>query len=162
MSAFIQPSQYRNGRAVNPALSLHPSAQEPVIRSARLYLCARCYRQVSICSHCDRGNVYCAGVCAQTARQEKMRCAGRRYQAGYPGRRTNAARQNRFRARQQQIVTHQGSRPATPHDVLPTEPSPSVARRKSGPVVAQYAQHCCYCSVICSPFLRRRFLRYCP
>jgi len=26
--------------------------------SARLFNCARCRRQVVICSHCDRGNIY--------------------------------------------------------------------------------------------------------
>lgn len=100
--AFTQPNQYRNEFGVNPALSLYPSAQEPVIRSARLYLCVRCYRQVVICSDCDRGNIYCAEACARTARQEKMRYAGRRYQTGYRGRCANAARQKRYRERRQQ------------------------------------------------------------
>ena len=34
--------------------------------SARLFNCARCRRQVVICSHCDRGNRYCGKRCAQS------------------------------------------------------------------------------------------------
>jgi len=39
--------------------------------SARLFNCARCRRQVVICSHCDRGNIYCSKRCSQTARREE-------------------------------------------------------------------------------------------
>ena len=35
-------------------------------RSARLFQCARCHALTKICSHCDRGNVYC-GDCAISA-----------------------------------------------------------------------------------------------
>jgi hypothetical protein len=46
--------------------------------SARLFNCARCQRQVVICSHCDRGNIYCAKRCSQSARPQSRREAGRR------------------------------------------------------------------------------------
>lgn len=38
-------------------------------RSARLFQCARCHALTKICSHCDRGNVYC-GDCAIPARKK--------------------------------------------------------------------------------------------
>ena len=45
---------------------------------ARLFLCARCQRQVRICSYCDRGNQYCGPACARAARNESLRSAGAR------------------------------------------------------------------------------------
>ena len=42
----------------------------------RLYNCARCAEQVRICRECDRGNQYCAGVCAGLRRRESLRRAG--------------------------------------------------------------------------------------
>ena len=41
--------------------------------SARLFNCARCRCQVVICSHCDRGNIYCGKRCSQTARRQSRR-----------------------------------------------------------------------------------------
>ena len=35
---------------------------------ARLFLCQGCRVQVLICSHCDRGHIYCAEGCAGEAR----------------------------------------------------------------------------------------------
>ena len=36
----------------------------------RMFLCARCRRQALVCRRCDRGQIYCAGTCAQEARRE--------------------------------------------------------------------------------------------
>jgi hypothetical protein len=54
--------------------------------TGRLFLCARCQAQVFVCSHCDRGQIYCAQGCGQTARRDAQRAAGRRYQASRRGR----------------------------------------------------------------------------
>jgi hypothetical protein len=54
--------------------------------SARLFNCARCRRQVAICSHCDRGNIYCDKRCSQAARRRSCRQAGKRYQKTRRGR----------------------------------------------------------------------------
>jgi hypothetical protein len=78
--------------------------------TARLFNCARCRRQVMLCSHCDRGNLYCGRGCAQQARRESLSAAGQRYQRSRRGRFCHAERQRRYRARQQK-VTHQGSPP---------------------------------------------------
>ena len=75
----------------------------------RLYNCRRCAQQVQICRDCDRGNQYCAGGCARIRRHESLRRAAHRYQRGYHGARRHAARQQVWRARQAQKVTHQGS-----------------------------------------------------
>ena len=63
---------------------------------ARLFLCARCRRQVLICSRCDRGQQYCGAGCSDLARRESLRAAGRRYQQSRRGRHCHAERQRRY------------------------------------------------------------------
>ena len=79
----------------------------------RLYSCGRCARQVRICRGCDHGNQYCAGECAALRRRESRRRAGARYQLSRRGAARHAARQDAWRRRQAQKVTHQGSLPGT-------------------------------------------------
>lgn len=76
--------------------------------SLRLYLCARCKRQVTVCQDCDRGQIYCADGCAQIRRKESQQEAGKRYQEGRSGARKHAQRQACYLARNKK-VTHQGS-----------------------------------------------------
>ena len=119
---------------------------------ARRFLCARCRAPVLVCSHCDRGQIYCASGCAALARQQFQRDAGSRYQSSRPGRFMHAARMRRWRQRQAlltvsaaraemarpQSVTHQSS-PAPASDAVliavptpvagaavPTAPAPST------------------------------------
>ena len=77
---------------------VRPCRHEPACRRAgevpgRLFLCLACRAQVLICSHCDRGHVYCAMGCAQKARRRSLRAAGRRYQTSRRG--SSAARFDR-------------------------------------------------------------------
>jgi hypothetical protein len=72
----------------------------------RLYNCQRCRMQVCICAHCDCGNFYCPGECAQRARRESVRRAGVRYQSSFRGARKHAERQRRYRERRKLEVTH--------------------------------------------------------
>ena len=83
----------------------------PVLETYRLYNCACCGQQVQICRHCDRGNVYCTGECAAERRWASLRRASARYQQSYRGACLHAARHARWRARQVDKVTHQGSHP---------------------------------------------------
>jgi len=76
--------------------------------SYRHYNCRRCAEQVRICSHCDHGNIYCAGECARVRRLESRRRASARYQRTRRGAHRHAARQRRWRLRRGQEVTHQG------------------------------------------------------
>ena len=102
--------------------------------SARRFLCACCRTPVLVCSHCDRGQIYCASGCAATARSERQREAAQRYQCSRRGRFKHAARTRRWRERQAvlarlaattsaQSVTHQGCAPAAWAAVLATNPS---------------------------------------
>ena len=81
-------------------------------KTYRLYGCGRCAQQVRICRDCNRGNLYCAGECAQIRRRESLHRAGERYQLGYRGACRHAARQSTWRERHAQKVTHQGSLPS--------------------------------------------------
>ena len=108
---------------------------------ARRFLCARCRAPMLVCSHCDRGQIYCATGCAAAARQHSQREAGRRYQGSLRGRFRHAARTRRWRERQAlqaesggppemarpQSVTHQGSPAPTSDAVLVAVPSTVAA-----------------------------------
>ena len=114
---------------------------------------------VLICSHCDRGQRYCAAGCAQRARAASLRAAGTRYQASFAGRLAHAQRQRRYRARRQE-VTHQGSPPPAPPVEVRTAPTvPESVPSASG--------QCHLCHRALSPFVRQDFLhspvrRPCP
>ena len=90
-----------------------------VARSARLFLCARCRDQVLLCSHCDRGQLYCGRACSFAGRRERRREAAGRYQRSRGGRLKHATRSARWRERRRSLsadsaggeidkVTHQG------------------------------------------------------
>jgi hypothetical protein len=108
-----------------------------------------------ICSHCDRGNIYCGSRCSTEARQNSLKAAGQRYQNTHQGRRKHADRQRRYR-RHRKKVTHQGS-PALPDDgllspdlnVLTTSPTHTV----TGDIL------CHFCGKKCIAFVRRGFIR---
>lgn len=129
--------------------------------SARLYHCARCHCQVVICRHCDTGNVYCQS-CAKPARKESLRRAARKYQSTRAGRFANARRQSRYRARQQQKVTHQGSPTIHRNDLLPASQNRLQNPRRQTQkkyFLDKTVIHCHFCQRECDVFLRRDFLR---
>ena len=120
--------------------------------SSRLYQCLRCHAQVIICTHCDHGQRYCANGCSKQARMASQKRASEKYQTTRAGRFNNAARQQRFRNRQKQKVTHHCSLQTPPHDVL----NKHLNTPKSSPLRPKQTKaiHCHHCGEICSPFLR--------
>ncbi len=124
--------------------------------SARLYSCCRCQAQVIICSECDRGHRYCTGQCATDARLDSLKRASDKYRSTRAGRINNAARQKRYRQRQKQIVTHQGSLPARLHDVLKTRFDWLNRAKKQERIYSDVFCH--HCGAVCDPFLRQDFL----
>jgi len=118
--------------------------------TARFFLCGRCRAQVLICSHFDRGQIYCGERCAGAARRNSLRAAGCRYQASRRGRLSHAARARCYRRRTN--VTHQGS-PADPSDaLLPATPAAPDLSRWPG-------WRCHRCGRPCPPLVRRDFRR---
>ncbi len=133
--------------------------------SGRIYNCVRCQHQVIICSHCDRGNIYCSGECAKQSRHEKQQEAAERYQSSPKGRQRHAQRQHQYRQRQQQSrqrqkekMTHQGSPAQTTCDSITSglkteilQPIASLYSKKEGLV-------CHFCGCQCGEYLRWSFL----
>jgi len=130
-------------------------------RSARLYQCVRCLRQVIICSHCDRGNIYCADGCAEQSRQEKQREAAERYQDTLNGRHWHAQRQQRYRQRQkkeEEKVTHQGSTDRATYDSITTGQKAETTRQNNPDFSKKAGLTCHFCGCQCSEHLRWSFL----
>ena len=125
--------------------------------SARLYHCARCHHQVIICSHCDRGNIYCTHGCAKTVRRISVRAAGKRYQQTHRGRLMHAARQRRYRLNTQK-VTHHGSPEQSPRDLLPASLSAPQTASKPHRKPTETLR-CHHCQRECGSLLRRGPLR---
>lgn len=126
-------------------------------RSARLYHCCRCHAQVIICSACDHGQRYCTRGCAAHARSTSQRRAGKKYQSTRTGRFNNADRQKRYRARQKQKVTHQGSPLVTSRDVLKNKRREPEKAEQQNQMDSNLRCH--HCRVVCDPFLRPNFLQ---
>ncbi len=126
-------------------------------RVARMYQCIRCYCQTFICPCCDRGNVYCQ-ECARKGRQEARKRASKRYQNTTQGRLNHAARQQRYRLRQKEKVTHKGcAKKKTPVLIsLAAKRSERVTNHPTS--VAPGLIVCHFCRTICSLFLRENFL----
>jgi len=126
--------------------------------SARLYLCVRCRQQVIICSHCDRGNIYCPDGCSEQSRSEKQKETAQRYQSSPNGRRLHAKRQQQYRQRQREKVTHQGSPELIAYDLLFTEQKEVI----SGSTIPFFTKTkgiiCHFCGRQCSELLRWTFL----
>jgi hypothetical protein len=128
-----------------------------MLTSSRLYQCHRCHAQVIICAKCDRGNRYCPNTCAKKARCASLARASKKYQQSRPGRFNNAKRQQRYRDRKKQKVTHQSSALIVPNDVIKGQ----VKARKKVVVPAKHSVDmvCHHCGEACSSFLRHDFLR---
>ena len=124
--------------------------------SSRLYFCCRCHVQVIICSRCDHGQRYCPGECRHQARSESLKRASKKHRQSRAGRFNNAARQQLFRARQIQKVTHQGSSPKCLHDLLKT--CLTEIKKTQKPSFPGSTCHCHFCGGVCDPFLRQDFL----
>ena len=127
---------------------------------ARLLLCRSCRVQVLICSHCDRGHVYCAEACAQKARRRSQRESGRRYQMSRRGRINHAARARRYRARKNN-VTHQGSAPDQSDDLLREDQAVAMAEHSAPDSSSQPRWRCHRCGRHCSQLVRHDFLQRC-
>ena len=120
-------------------------------KTARLFHCTLCHCQAVICSHCDRGNIYCGQSCSQQARIKNHRATNEVYQKSFQGRQRHAARQQRYRARQKNKVTDQGSSDLTSNVLLSSEPSGCETQKKT-------VIYCYFCGGKVPSFVRYRFL----
>ena len=128
-------------------------------RSGRLYSCARCHCQVIICSHCDRGNIYCSGECSQAARCEKIKQANQRYEQTSKAKRLKSIRQQRYRQSQKaKKATDQGTLVVRLYDLLLSELKQLKKRLINYRLL--YCRHLCchFCATPCDDFLRQGYL----
>lgn len=126
----------------------------------RLFLCARCYLQVVICTYCDRGNIYCSRSCAVDARKQSIREAGIRYQKSLKGRLKHALRQRRYMDKIRDLkkkMTHQGSNETAQNALLPSVKNKTEATKEKQ---VNSSPTCSLCHIKVSPLFRARFLRY--
>ena len=124
--------------------------------SGRLFNCLLCNTPVLICRYCDRGHQYCCHTCRNKARQNARKRASQKYAKSRKGKLNNAQRQKRFRERQRNKVTHQGSCLVVPRDEVVKPQKPQKMRPKM-----RYSLSSCRCHVCgrkCSDFFRRDFL----
>jgi hypothetical protein len=123
----------------------------------RLYYCVRCHAQSVICSHCDRGQIYCSDTCSKIARLKSCREANKRYQLTPKGRRQHAARQKLYRMRQKEKVTDHGSITPAQNGLLE-----SVKNKTTEVGMGQNSmqKRCCICNKSVSSWFRSGFLRY--
>jgi hypothetical protein len=90
-----------------------------------------CGRMFLICSHCDRGQVYCSPDCRDLARRLQLRAANLRHQRSEEGRLDHCDRQRAYRLRlarstntsTAKSVTDHGSNDHSPHDIVDTAPT---------------------------------------
>lgn len=123
--------------------------------SLRLYSCTLCHSQVTICSCCDRGQIYCASSCSSIARKESCKEANQRYQKTQKGKLNNALRQRRFRQRLKNLVTDQGTHATQQHALLQTvenESTKSVIKHNGISI------KCSFCQKDASNYARTVFL----
>jgi hypothetical protein len=126
--------------------------------TGRFFLCGRCRAQVVICTVCDRGQRYCGRDCAEAARTQSLRAAGRRYQQTRRGRLAHAERARRYR-RRQQIVTHQGSPAPLPKGLLPANPTGALNPGRLLVATLALSGQCRFCGRNCGAFVRLGFRR---
>lgn len=123
----------------------------------RLFSCMRCHAQTLVCSHCDRGQIYCDPTCAHAARVQSCRSAEKRYQLTPGGKMKHALRQRRYRARLEKIVTDHSSHSPTSNGLLKTVKNKAV---KADMSQGDDNKRCCFCKKPVSSWIRNGFLRY--
>ena len=123
------------------------------MNSPRLFNCRKCTKQVVICSHCDRGNIYCSNVCANQSRINNHRLSNQLYQRTYRGKLLHALRQKHYRARQKEKVTDQCSTEAPINDLLPELKNEKKCRLKN-------IVRCDFCHTRVSHFFRNGYLMH--
>ncbi len=72
-------------------------------------LCVFCGHPFLICRKCYRGHSYCSVVCRREGYRKTQMSAQRNYEKTFRAKRCHAARQARYRMRQQNKVTHKSS-----------------------------------------------------
>ena len=134
-------------------------------RVTRDYACHRCETFVTICTSCDRGNIYCKD-CSPIARSESCRKADRRYRSTALGKERRVAQLKRYRVRlANPPMGDQGSHADSTQLLSEQEPIParkkqrnldeeSILHRADPKVPGSAGVFCHFCKKSCSSFKR--------
>jgi hypothetical protein len=123
----------------------------------RLFYCMRCHAQTLVCSHCDRGQIYCGSECAFAARIQSCRSAEKRYQLTPGGKMKHALRQRRYRARLRKKVTDHSSSSPAQNGLLQSVKNESMKADMSH---GDSNRRCFFCKKTVSSWFRSGFLRH--
>lgn len=123
------------------------------MNSPRLFNCRKCTKQVVICSHCDRGNIYCSMLCAIQSHINNHRRSNQLYQSTHRGKLLHARRQKHYRERQKEKVTDRGSTDTATNDLLPPLKNDQKCTLKN-------VVRCDFCHAPVSHFFRNGYLMH--
>ena len=123
----------------------------------RGFICQWCQEATTICRKCDRGNQYCSDECTTTGRRASKLHATLKYQETRDGRLHHAARQHRYRERQRQKVTRQGSRPQSRPGRRKNVSREALAAAMEA-ALRQVDATCCHCGGIFHDGVRRGYV----
>lgn len=98
---------------------------QPVFRQ-RFCKVPHCRSLFFICSHCDRGQIYCSPDCRKLSRREQLRAAGRRHQQSQEGRLDHRDRQRAYRLRKAASASKPSQKSVTDHTSHSTQPSATL------------------------------------
>ena len=129
--------------------------------SFRLFNCSLCFRQVRLCSKCDRGNRYCSQICAGLVRRRSMAEAGRRYQRSFLGALNHANRQATYRAHIPKEVTHQGSAEGSSSAIVSIGNDEETFEPIKSTLEKEVCNRCSGCGISLGLFARPDFIGRC-
>jgi hypothetical protein len=127
--------------------------------SPRFFLCARCRTQALICGCCDRGHIYCSGICSRQSRRERQSEAARRSRTRPEAKRKRTLRNQRLRERRKS-ETHQGPAAVAALAVLP--PDITKGSKNGAPKSAPLHRpvpRCQWCGCVCGLAFRQGFIQ---
>ena len=157
--------------------------------SVRRFFCGNCNQEVYICSHCDRGNIYCGKRCSKFQRMKNHRESNRQSRKHYLCKIKAAQRQQRYREKlkKQKLrnsaikskVTDQGTAKIRHRPIMTSKSSSQNSKldNESRARLAQTSQHpisrlkallskeaityyCSFCKCKCSQIVRYESLVY--
>jgi hypothetical protein len=128
--------------------------------SVRLFQCARCLSQVTICTYCDRGNIYCSKACSIPAKKTSRCLASKRYQLTPRGKQNHARCQQRYRARQRDKIKTKNKKVIDHGSLSNSHELSSLTMDETNITSQEKYLRCDFCGQQCSTYVRRDFLNH--
>lgn len=138
----------------------------------RSFFCSKCSARCEICTHCDRGQIYCP-ACAPFAAAARKKKANKQYRVTFNGKRVRAAleRARRVRLKNPPSVDDRGSLPAAASANFSAPQITSAEKKENGDAAGrEYKERaysnieeqtdktglrCSFCRKVAPPFRRQ-------